>query len=329
MKKHPKQMTLVVFILMLFVAMLSLTLGSTMLTFKTVIKELFGYGEGEYTFIIRTLRLPRVYLALLAGAALGISGLILQSIFRNPLASPDIIGITSGATASTVVYIALFMNTMGISGIPFAAMFGAGVVTLAIYLLAWNNGVTPIRLVLIGIGLAIASSAVTTMMIVLSPTEIATKANLWMVGSIYGAQMKDLNFLLYAVGLFTPLLMLLAKDIHVQELGDDIAKGLGARIQLQRFLFILISVLLAGFAVAYVGAIGFVGLIAPHIARQLVGRSFSILIPVSGMIGAILVCAADLIGRIIFIPYDIPAGVFTAMIGAPFFIYLLYRNRHQ
>lgn len=315
--------------LVLLIFMAGLMLGTTFVSPVEVFEELLGIGGGENAYIITVLRLPRVLLSLLVGVALGISGLILQSIIRNPLASPDIIGITNGAAAAAALYTALFMGQWGTSGLPFAAMLGAGVISFLIYLLAWNKGVTPIRLVLIGIGMAAATGAITTMIIVLSPTVVASQAYIWMIGTVYAADYADIRAMLIAIVVFVPLALMLTRPAHVQELGDDVATGLGGSVQRHRTLFIVISVALAGTAVAYAGAIGFVGLIAPHIARTLIGRSFYLLVPVAGLLGGFLVCAADLIGRTLFQPYDMPAGIFTAAIGAPFFIYLLYRNRNR
>lgn len=306
-----------------------LSIGSTMLHPAAVFRHLSGADKGEYDFIIGTLRLPRVILSLMVGGALAVSGLILQGIVRNPLASPDIIGITGGASVAAVIFITFFSETMGIRWLPVTAIAGAGAASLLVYVLAWKTGITPIRLVLIGIGISSACSALTTMIIVFSPTVKATQSYIWLTGSVYGASWEDIYGMLPWIGLFMPLALLLSRAAGVQELGDDVAVSLGARVQLHRFTLLCISVALAGAAVAYGGGIGFVGLIAPHISRKLAGRSFAALVPVAAMTGGLLVCGADVIARTAFLPLDIPAGVFTAGIGAPFFIYLLYRSRNS
>jgi len=306
-----------------------LSVGSTMLHPIEVIKHLFGLGSGEYTFIIETLRLPRMIVASLVGAALGVSGLILQGMIRNPLGSPDIIGITGGASFAAVLFINYFSNTFSIKWLPLAAIAGAGVMSLLIYFLAWKRGVTPVRLVLIGIGMAAAASAMTTMMLVLGDNYATSQAYLWLTGSVYGANWQHVYALLPWVLIFIPLALLFSKTANAQELGDSVASGLGVSVQRHRFGLLLISVALAGAAVAFAGAIGFVGLIAPHIARKLVGRSFGSLLPVTALIGGMIVFLADVVARTAFLPLDLPAGIFVSGIGAPFFIYLLYRNRHQ
>ncbi len=318
---------LLLFCLTLVLFLAGLSIGSTMIHPFTSLQHLFGMGSGEHAFAIETLRLPRMLLSLLAGMALGVSGLILQGIVRNPLASPDIIGITGGAAAAAVFFIT-FYSEASLKWIPIVAIAGAGAVSLLIYLLAWKKGVTPIRLVLIGIGVQASMSALITMMIVLSPTYSTSEAYIWLTGSVYGANWHDVYSMLPWVLIFIPLSMLLSRKVNVQELGDDVALGLGSKVQINRFVLLFVSVALAGSAVAFAGGIGFVGLIAPYIAKKIVGRSFDILVPVSALIGGIIVFAGDVVARTAFLPLDLPAGVFVSGIGAPFFIYLLYRNRH-
>ncbi|UTR11069.1 iron ABC transporter permease [Evansella sp. LMS18] len=311
----------------LLVFLFSLSAGSAWISLFQVIKQLTG-STAEHDFVINTLRLPRTLLAFLVGAALGVSGLILQGIVRNPLASPDIIGITGGASVGAIIFLVSFAGQISISWLPLAAIAGAGAVSVIIYILSWKNGVTPIRLILIGIGIAAAMNALTTMMIVLSDIATAGRAYLWMTGSIYGANWSDVYGLLPWVIVLIPVTVFLARTVNVKELGDDVARGLGVQVQLFRFLLLFISVALAGSAVAFAGGIGFVGLIAPHIARKLIGASFAALVPAAALTGGLIVTLADVVARTAFLPSDLPAGVFTAGIGAPFFIYLLYKNRN-
>ncbi|UFJ39447.1 iron ABC transporter permease [Brevibacillus humidisoli] len=307
-----------------------LSVGSTMIHPIDVIKHLFGLGSGEHAFTIDTLRLPRMLLSLLVGAALGVSGLILQSIIRNPLASPDVIGVTGGASAAAVFFLSYMASERASSSwLPLAALAGAGLVSLIIYLLAWKKGVTPMRIVLVGIGMAAAMGALTTFMIVLGPIATTMKAYIWLTGSVYGASWEKVYAMLPWLLVFAPLALFFTRAVHVQELGDQVAFGLGARVQLQRCGLLFIGVALAGSAVAYAGGVGFIGLIAPHIARKLIGRSFAGLVPISAVIGGLIMALADIVARTAFLPLDIPAGVFTAGIGAPFFIYLLYKNRYK
>lgn len=313
----------------MLIFILGLSIGSSFISPFEVIKHLVGYGSTEYEFTLNTLRLPRVLLSFLVGSALGVAGLILQGVIRNPLASPDIIGVTGGASVGAVLFIAYFRGNVSIGWMPLAAIMGAAAATIIIYLLSWKKGVTPIRLVLIGIGVASAMKAIITMVIVMSETAVSTRSYLWLTGSLYGSSWPDVYSMFTWVVIFIPLTFWLARIVNVKELGDDVATGLGIKVQFNRFLLLFISAALAGSAVAYAGGIGFVGLVAPHIGRLLIGRSFAALVPVSALIGGLMVVMADIVARTAFLPLDIPAGVFTSGIGAPFFIYLLYRNRNM
>ncbi|RBO80272.1 FecCD family ABC transporter permease [Marinomonas aquiplantarum] len=317
-------MTLLVFLLVL---MFSLSVGEEFIPFTQVILALSGHSDSKIQLVIEILRLPRVLMAAMVGAALASSGLVLQSMIRNPLASPDIIGITGGASAAAVCFLSFFASAFGLVWLPFFAIVGALLAALLIYGLAWNSGVTPMRLVLVGIGVSSAMGAVTTFVIAASPLATSITAYIWLTGSVYGASWADVKALLPWLCVSWPLAFYLARRVNTQELGDHIATGLGISVQRLRVVVLFLSVLMAAPAIAYAGAVGFVGLIAPHIARRLVIRSFAFLLPMSAFVGACLVMLADLCGRLLFQPLDVPAGVFVSAIGAPFFIYLLYRQR--
>ena len=322
--------TLILTVLVCLALIISSGMGDLKIQPVAVIKALLGKDTEEHTLVIHSLRLPRIIISLLVGVALAVSGSILQGIIRNPLASPDIVGITGGASVAVVAFITFLSGTVSIRWLPVAAILGAGTISLIIYLLAWKKGVSPIRLVLIGIGMAAAMSALTKMMILFSGSIItANQAYIWLTGSVYGSNWENVLTILPWVLVFIPLAFIYARNVNVQELGDEIATGVGSSVQRQRFVLLFISVALAGSAVAVAGGIGFVGLIAPHMARNLVGPAFGGLLPVSALIGGLMVVVADLVGRTAFLPLDIPAGVFTSAIGAPFFIFLLYKNRNH
>lgn len=318
--------TLSLSLLLLFLFLLGLSAGSKWIPLSEVAKQLMGNID-THQFTVETLRLPRVLLAILVGASLGVAGLILQTIVRNPLASPDIIGITNGASLGAVSFITFGTGIISMQFIPFAAIAGGLVASLLIYIISWNNGVTPIRLVLIGIGISAILKACITFMLVFSDAVVTTKAYIWLTGSLYAANWNDVSAMSLWVLIPLPILLIWGRSMNVSELGDEVAINAGIRVQLQRFVFLMCSVVLAGTAAAYAGGIEFVGLMAPHIARRLATRSFIGLIPLTALIGASLVLLADIIARTLFLPLDIPAGVFTAAIGAPFFIYLLFHNR--
>ncbi|MCQ9390102.1 iron ABC transporter permease [Pseudomonas viridiflava] len=312
----------------LLVMLGSLALGKVNLSPATLFDVLFGQADQRLVFIVEQLRMPRLALAALVGAALAVSGLILQSIIRNPLASPDLLGITSGASAAAVIYLSLFSAALGAQFLPLAAISGAGLAALAIYLLAWNQGASPLRLVLIGVGISALLAAVTTFILVFSPLTTTLSAYVWLTGSVYGASWPEPRALASWLVVVLPLLVLLARQVRVQQLDDDLAQGIGVRVQWLRAGLLLVSVALAGLAVAWGGAIAFVGLIAPHIAKRLVPPGFAGQALMSALMGANLVMLADLAGRTLFLPLDLPAGIFVAVLGTPFFLYLLINQRH-
>jgi len=300
----------------------------------TVVSVLFGGGPEMEKLIITSFRLPRIIVALMVGISLAVAGGILQGMIRNPLASPDVLGITGGAAAAVVSFLAMFSDknhslTVSIAWLPLAAFIGATVIGFLVYFLAWKNGVSPVRLVLIGIGISALMQAITTLTMVMGPIYQASQANIWITGTVYGSNWKNVAILVPWTVIFVIIALALARTINIQELGDEVATGLGGKVQKQRFLLLMISTALIGGSVAFAGGIGFVGLMAPHMARRLVGSSFGALLPASALIGGILVMVADLIGRTLFSPLEVPAGVFTAGIGAPYFIYLLFKTRNS
>lgn len=298
-----------------------------------IIAILFGQGTEFEQLIVHSFRMPRIVIAILVGMSLAVAGTILQAIVRNPLASPDIIGITGGASVAVVLFLALFSDennslTVSIHWMPLSAFVGATIVALLLYMLAWKNGLSPIRLVLIGIGMWALTKALTDLFMLLGPIYRASQANIWITGSVYGSSWHNVQILMPVTITLLCMAMVMIRNVNIQELGEEIAIGVGTKMQQQRLLLLLLSTALIGSAVAFAGGIGFVGLMAPHIARRLVGSSFGAMLPLSALIGAILVLGADSIGRTLFLPVEVPAGVFTAAIGAPYFIYLLFKQRN-
>jgi iron complex transport system permease protein len=322
-------------VLVVCIIVVSLGTGSTRIYPFDVIQSIFGAGDDMHNLIVRSFRMPRILLAVLVGAGLAVSGAILQGIIRNPLASPDIIGITSGAAFTTVGFLALFSDssnalTLSIHWLPLASFVGAVGIGFLVYILSWRKGgITPIRLVLIGIGISAVMQAFTTMMMILAPIFTASRANIWITGSLNDTNWTEIMTVTPWILTIIVIVFVYARKLNLQELGEDLATNAGGLVQKDRLILLFLSTALAGGAVAFAGGIGFVGLMAPHIARKLAGSAFGALLPVSALIGAIIVLAADLIARTVFSPLEIPAGVFTSAIGAPYFIYLLYRNRNQ
>ncbi|KAB7707031.1 iron chelate uptake ABC transporter family permease subunit [Bacillus aerolatus] len=330
--KHAGKKMAVLLLLLFLLLTASAALGDIKLSLPAVFHTFIGGGTDFDQLVVYSFRMPRMVVALLAGMALAAAGAILQGLVRNPLASPDIIGLTAGASAAVVGFLTIFSNesnalTVSIQWLPLAAFFGAAVAALAIYLFAWKNGVSPVRLVLIGIGVAALMQAIKTMLMILGPIHQAAKANIWLTGTVNGASWKDVAVLAPWTIVLLAAAFLAARHVNIQELGDELAVNAGARVEWQRLLLIILATGLVGGAVAFAGGIGFVGLMAPHMARRLVGSAFGALLPASALIGAMLVMAADLAGRTLFLPLEVPAGVFTAGIGAPYFIYLLFRMK--
>ncbi|APH06833.1 FecCD family ABC transporter permease [Bacillus weihaiensis] len=325
---------LILLVLTLMIFIISVGLGDLHIHPFNVINLLFGGGTEVEKLVVFQLRLPRIIISMLVGMALAVAGGILQGMVRNHLASPDIIGVTAGASMAVVAFLWLFSDDrysllVSVKWMPLAAFIGASLVGMAVYFLSWKDGVTPIRLVLIGIGMSALMQAGTTMFMVLGPIYMASQANVWITGSVNSVTWEDVNVLLPVVIVLLILAFIFSRHVNIQSLGEDVAKGVGSPIERHRFLLLLISTGLVGTAVAFAGGIGFVGLMAPHIARKLVGSSFGALLPVSALIGAILVMLADLIGRTLFLPSIVPAGVFTATLGAPYFIYLLVKSKNN
>lgn len=307
-------------------SLLNLSVGGVGVPLEEVLASLVGRNAEASNLIIMQFRLPRITAAILIGAALAAAGALLQGVIRNPLASPDLLGVTGGASVAVVAFMT-FVTGYSIHWVPFIAIGGALVTATINYVLAWKKGVSPFRLVLIGIGISTAMGALTTFLLISGPTYLAAQVLNWMTGSIYGTNWAYIEVLWPWVAIFIPLSLLMAKELNVQSLGEDVARGLGNRLQLSRMILLFYSVALAGAAVGAAGTISFIGLMAPHIARRLVGNCYKLIIPVSAFIGAIILLLADLAGRMLFQPLDIPAGVFTAGIGAPFFMYLLFKRK--
>jgi iron complex transport system permease protein len=329
---------LTVFLTLLLVSfsvfVVSTGLGEMKISPINVLKVFFGGGTDMDRLVVQSFRLPRIIVALMVGMSLAVAGGILQGMIRNPLASPDILGITGGAAVAVVGFLAVFSDennalTVSIEWMPVSAFFGAAVVALLVYFLAWKNGVSPIRLVLIGIGISSLMQALTTLMMLMGPIYRASQANIWITGTVYGSNWNNVAIIVPWTLILLVIVMMLARNVNVQELGDEIATGVGSQVQKQRFGLLLLATALIGSSVAFAGGIGFVGLMAPHMARRLVGSAFCALLPISALIGGILVMVADLIGRTMFSPLEVPAGVFTASIGAPYFIYLLFKTRNS
>ncbi|SFJ87742.1 iron complex transport system permease protein [Halobacillus dabanensis] len=284
----------------------------------------FGEANDFLRGLIIDLRLPRALVALFSGAVLAVSGLIFQGVLRNPLADPSVIGITSGAGVGALM--TMYWFSVSAVWIPVGAMAGALVFFLVVMVLGAKAEFQPTVLALLGIGMSAFGSALIQIMVVQSDLGVAS-ALTWLSGTTYAKGWAELlQYLIWPVLLFIPLLAFYIKTLDVLSLGDDTAKGLGLRVVSVRFQMALIATLLAACSVAAVGSIGFVGLIAPHLARLLVGSVNQKLLPVTMLIGGALLVVADLFSRTLLAPNEIPSGILVALIGAPYFLWLMKKR---
>ncbi|WP_223829846.1 FecCD family ABC transporter permease [Paenibacillus arenilitoris] len=308
------------------ILLLSIMIGEFPIPAAEAWKSVFGLGDPAYHFVVNELRFPRSLVAFLVGCGLALSGAILQGLTRNPLAAPGVVGINGGAAAFAVTAIVVF-PAMPIAWLPFTAFAGALAAAALTYVLAWRRGSSPMRMLLVGIGIAASTSAYITFWVTSRDIQSVKQAMLWLMGSTYGRTWEHFWPLLPWLLVLYPASLAMARRLDVLKLGDELAIGLGSAVERSRGLLLLICVSLSGAAVAMAGTIGFVGLMGPHIARQLVGESSARLLTVSALAGGLIVMSADLLGRAIAPPIEVPAGIITAAIGAPYLIYLLYRNR--
>ncbi len=274
--------------------------------------------------VVRDFRLPRILVALLIGAALGVSGGIIQGVTRNDLADPGLLGVNAGAGVLVVGYLTLAAvpdNAL----LPWLALIG-GLGAAALIFVLTRRGASPLRLILFGVALAALGTALINYFITRLEVDAARSAFVWLTGSVYGSTWADVRVLLLWVGLLAPVALLMARQLNVLGLGESMAVGLGARTEQYRALLLAIAAGLAAITVTAAGTIAFVGLVAPHVARRLVGPAHEALLPTAALAGALLLVVADLAARSVIAPNELPIGVTTALIGAPFFAWLLYRR---
>lgn len=310
-------------------ALASLAIGSRPIALMTALDALQAYDPGnDLHLIIRELRVPRLFTAALAGAALGVAGAIMQAVTRNPLAEPGLLGINAGAAAAVVLGVTVFGLTRPAQYVWLAAL-GAGLAGAAVFLLgrAHETGTNPVRLVLAGAGLSIVLGAITGIAVINAPATAFDDFRHWAAGSVEGARSEVVTVL--AVCVIAGLLVTLSVvgGLNALALGQELGQALGAaphRIWLSACLAVM---LLAGAATAAAGPIGFIGLIAPHLARALLGADHRWILPGSALFAAILLLGADLLGRVIAAPAEIAAGIVAALLGGPFFIVAVRRFR--
>ncbi|MFF2885244.1 FecCD family ABC transporter permease [Paenibacillus sp. NPDC057967] len=318
-------------VLIITAFIISMNTGFIRLSPLDVMKTLFGMGTEKQSLILYQFRLPRIVISLLIGAGLAVSGCIMQGISRNALADPGILGINAGAGLMVMLFISFYPTTAAapVFLLPVLALIGAGATAALIYALAYkrHEGISPTRLILTGIAVAAGiSAAMIVLTLRLDPNKYQFLAT-WLAGSIWGSNWKFVLALLPWIVVLLPYVFYKARVMNVLSLGDQIASGLGTSVKGERMKLLIAAVGLAGASVAVSGGIGFVGLIGPHLARRMVGPKHQLLLPASALAGALLVIIADTVGRWILQPSEIPTGIVVAVIGAPYFLYLLARTR--
>jgi iron complex transport system permease protein len=314
------------FILCIISFFISVRYGSLKITIKDIVRAMFIHDGSIHYQIIYNVRLPRVLISALVGISLSLAGAILQAVMRNPLASPSTIGVNSGAAFMAYLILIVFPQHYGL--VPMSAFFGAFITTLFIYALAWKDGIQPTRMILAGVAITSLLGAGIDSLFSLFPDKLQN-ATSFMIGGLSAKTWVDFNRLWPYTLIGIVLAFLFPAKLNILGLGDEVAKGLGLKVEQTRFFFIIIASLLAGSSVSVVGLISFVGLIVPHISRMLVGSDYRYLFPTTALVGALLLMLCDTLARMLFDPVEIPVGIILSFLGAPFFLYLLRKKKNN
>ncbi|WP_405174070.1 FecCD family ABC transporter permease [Paenibacillus sp. FSL H8-0260] len=318
-------------VLIVIAFIISMNTGYIRLTPMELLNTLFGKGTDKQELILFQFRLPRIVISVLIGAGLAVSGAVMQGVFRNALADPGILGINAGAGIMVMLLISFYPTATAVPVylLPMVAFVGAAITAALIYVLAYkrHEGIKPMRLLLTGVAVAAGmSAAMIVLTLRLDPEKYQFVAT-WLAGSIWGTSWKFVLSLLPWIVILVPYVIYKARVMNVLNLGEQTAVGLGAAVTKEQFRLLAAAVGLAAASVAVSGGIGFVGLVGPHLARRLVGPKHQLMLPTSALLGSLLVIIADTIGRWILQPSEIPTGIVVAVIGAPYFLYLLARTK--
>ena len=325
---------LVASIVALAVAVVAAGTGDFTIAPGRVVEVLLGGGTRREELVIVTIRLPRVLIGLAVGIALAVSGAIVQTTARNSLASPDLLGVTAGASVGAVAVIILGGNSGQVSGmleaigVPVGALIGGLAASTLVLLLMRGRGASGLQPILIGVGVSALLGGLVSWMMVSATITDAARANVWLTGSLNGRSWNELWALLAVIVISSAVLVPLSTRLGTIDLGNDVARGLGVPMVLTQGSLLLVAVILASATTAAAGPIGFVALVCPHLARLASGASRPPLVA-SGAVGALLVVGSDLVARTVLAPIQLPAGAITALVGAPFLLWLLIRTRRE
>ncbi|GCE00391.1 FecCD family ABC transporter permease [Embleya hyalina] len=308
----------------------SVSIGTYSIPIRDVVDSLLGVGSGDADLIVRELRLPRALTALLVGLAFGLAGAIFQAVTRNPLAGPDLIGISAGASAGAVGTILLggvtSAGAASFGAVPFGALAGALLTAALIYVMAFRGGtITGYRFVLVGLAMHGVLMALTRWMLARADIDQASRAMVWLTGSLNGRDYAHVRWVGLALLVLVPLVLALARPYQLLQFDDDTALSLGMPLRRARIALLVVATCLAAVAAASAGPVAFVALGAPQIARRLTGTAGIPLIA-SGLVGAATLLAADLAARLAFSPTELPVGIVTGAVGAPYLMWLLART---
>ena len=303
---------------------LSMAFGSADITIAKIWHTLWSPTlQDTQDMVIWNIRFPRNIVAALVGANLAVAGAILQAVMKNPLADPQIVGVSSGAGLAGVIILILFPSWEYL--VPMVAFVGALAAALMVYALAWRNGIRPTRIILAGVAVAAFLGSGISALLVFYGDRVQG-ALLWMVGGLSARSWPQV----YVLAPYTVVGLILAflgsRRLTILSLGDETAKGLGLPVEQTRFMITAVAAFLAASAVSVAGLIGFVGLIIPHIARMIIGTEYRFLLPGSAFLGAAVLVVSDTLGRVLFSPVEVPVGIIMAFFGAPFFLWLLRRD---
>jgi iron complex transport system permease protein len=324
---HSRWIGLIIAIFLLIILMCSsIVYGYTDTSWKTALDTFTHYNGSNEHIVIESIRLPRALIAAVVGASLAVAGALMQTLSKNPLASPGIFGINAGAGFAVVVAVSLF-SVVSLQAFTWLAFLGAGVAAVSVYFIGsiGREGLTPMKLTLAGAAMSAMFSSFTQGLLVMDEAALE-QVLFWLAGSVSGRKLESLTSVLPYLAIGWIGAILLATKMNVLAMGEDVAKGLGLNTGLVKIAMGIVIVLLAGGAVAISGPIGFIGIVIPHITRSIVGIDHRWVVPFSGLLGAMLLLAADITARYILMPQEVPVGVMTAIIGTPFFIYIARRG---
>lgn len=335
MNKRTKLSYPMVFGLLLLVCLWSMSIGKYHIAILDIVKTLFGYGTSMQTTVIHSIRLPRILVAVFVGAALSTSGCILQTVTKNELAEPGIIGLNAGSSLAVILLITSGgtfyfqkISNLTIFFMPFVSIIGALLAALLIYGLAYKKKkVAPTRLILTGIGINAGINAIITVYQLNMSKGDFNQALTWISGSLWGTNWSYFYFLAPITIFVIGLTMYKNKILDVLDLGDELATGLGVAVEKERRILLIYAVVLAAGATSVAGNISFLGLLGPHIAKKICGPVHRRQIPIAAGISAIIIVVADMISKNLFSPLELPVGIAISIIGVPYFVYLMIREK--